>query len=83
MGVPIRAEGRGEDGAVAGGTSAARVVGSVVGTSTGGTRLQPSPRSGAAPGDRPVGLVGRLGMVTAMTTIKKGNYAREAKFVDD
>ena len=30
-----------------------------------------------------MGLVRRLGMVTAMTTIKQGNYAREAKFVDD
>jgi hypothetical protein len=30
-----------------------------------------------------MGLIGRLGMVTAMTTIKKGNYTREAKFVDD
>ena len=60
-----------------------RVVGSVVGTATGGTRLQPSPRSGEAPGDWPGGLVGRLGMGTAMTTTKKGHYAREAKFVDD
>jgi hypothetical protein len=30
-----------------------------------------------------MGTVRRLGMVTAMTTIKQGNYAREAKFVDD
>jgi hypothetical protein len=30
-----------------------------------------------------MGIAGRLGMVTAMTTIKKWNYAREAKFVDD
>ena len=60
-----------------------RVVGSVVGTSPGGTRLQPSARSGEAPGDWPVVLVGRLGIVTAMTTTKQGNYAREAKFVDD
>ena len=29
------------------------------------------------------GLSRRLGMVTAMRTIKKWNYAREAKFVDD
>ena len=76
------AEGRGQNGAATGGSSAVRVVGSVVMTEIGGTRLQPSPRSGEAPGDWPGGLVGRLGMVTAMTTIK-GNYAREAKFVDD
>jgi hypothetical protein len=59
-GVPIRAEGRGEDKATA------------EGTSTGGTRLHKSPRSGEALWDWPVGLAGGLRMVAAMRTIKKG-----------